>query len=90
MPVKPNDRTVVDGNRNVSAPTEPEEPDCRLHDAWSAKYPRRPTDRSLRKLRSQIESAQALQRIPWPRAIASLDKKPALCRCRALASSPWP
>jgi hypothetical protein len=37
MPVKPNGPTVADGNRNVSAPTEPEEPDCRLHEAWSAK-----------------------------------------------------
>ena len=37
MPVKLNGATVADGNRNVSAPTEPEEPDCRLHEAWSAK-----------------------------------------------------
>ena len=36
MPVKPNGPTVADGNRNVSAPTEPEEPDCRLHEAWFA------------------------------------------------------
>jgi hypothetical protein len=37
MPLKPNGPTVADGHRNVSAPTEPEEPDCRLHEAWSAK-----------------------------------------------------
>ena len=36
MPVKTNGPTVADGHRNVSAPTEPEEPDSRLHEAWFA------------------------------------------------------
>jgi hypothetical protein len=57
MPVNPNGPTVDDGNRNVSAPTEPEEPDCRLHEAWFAQM----SETAGPLPAEQVETAQPLQ-----------------------------